>query len=453
MRCGARAWLFGAASLWAPSAYAAPPEPVRLNYRAAASCPSEGAFFAQMQARSARVRRASPGEDTPTLEIVIAPEGERFVGRFVLRERERASRARRVSAKGCEDVASALALIASLAIDPNADATPAPPGTGLPSPPLAAAPGAGPPSPPPSTAPSAGISSPPPSTAPSAGISSPPPPAPSSVRGAAMVVVPPGRARVTPPSPPPSPSPKARAGRGVASGATSPNAGRPAAAPGGPSALQTAAVAPDTEPPLRVPDAAGSPGARAGRDGATGAKRGERAMATNASAGHAWLIGGAVDALGVGTGTVAPRLGARAGIAWGNGPLLYATASVAPTEARVTEGRIRLLWLTGAATACPLSWRPTASLALAPCAHVEAGALRASGRSVPSPTSTTRPWVAGGALLRLELKVTKRLLVDAQAGLAASFVRDSFYFLPTVEIYRPPAALTWGGIGAWVRFP
>jgi hypothetical protein len=98
-------------------------EPIRVQYRAPESCPDAAWFEAQILARTQRVRLAAMGEPARTIDVAIE-EGERTVGRLSIRGRDDAVTKREVAGDDCNEVASALALVTALVVDPDAVATP-----------------------------------------------------------------------------------------------------------------------------------------------------------------------------------------------------------------------------------------------------------------------------------------------------------------------------------------
>jgi hypothetical protein len=378
MRSAAGACLFGAILLVPRGGRADDREPVRVEFRAPAACPDEAAFFAQMQARTARVRRAAPGEDARVYDVTIVAEARGFVGRLVLHERARTSHARQVAASECADVIVALALIGALAVDPNADSAPIPL-----------------------------------------------PPAPSG-----------------PPAPPAGTPPAATTSSAAAARSETPAASTPEASPVASAAGSEARATPEAAPSS----------AASARPGPVPGKERPAPRASSETAATEWLVGVAFDALAAGTGTAAPHLGGRVGVRWPSGFSVDATLGAATSQDAVAAGSAHLLWITASIAACPVRWHIVDALALAPCADVDAGALRVTGDGVPNPTAQTRPWFAAGGLARLELPVGELAMIDAQAGVAAPLVRDTFYFLPATDAFRPPAIVGWAGIGMGARF-
>lgn len=95
---------------------------------AAAACPDRGAFIHEIQRRS-QVAKPVGKEEQPQVVLVvdIKAQGKKVTGKLHITEGLKASE-RLVTGVTCNEVASALALIAALTIDPNAEsiATPKP---------------------------------------------------------------------------------------------------------------------------------------------------------------------------------------------------------------------------------------------------------------------------------------------------------------------------------------
>lgn len=99
----------------------AQPEAVKLDYREGAKCGGADAFVSQVMARSPRVRFANAGESASRSMIVaIEPHGARMVGRVELREADGTTTERSVTGASCEDVISAVGLVAAITLDPLA---------------------------------------------------------------------------------------------------------------------------------------------------------------------------------------------------------------------------------------------------------------------------------------------------------------------------------------------
>jgi hypothetical protein len=132
---------------------------VRLELRSPAGCGSVGQFEEQVRRRTTRIRLTTEAEIARALVIVLKPAARGTVrGTATVIEPDGTQRARKLSAKSCDEAIAALALIAVVTLDPEALLAP---------PPDESAP---PPEPPPSA-------EPPPTPAP-APAPAPPPPAP-----------------------------------------------------------------------------------------------------------------------------------------------------------------------------------------------------------------------------------------------------------------------------------
>lgn len=95
-------------------------EDVVLDYAVPAGCPSREHFESQVIARTALVRFVQTPRSGRFFSVYVESNSTGPVGRLTTgRDREVGS-AREVSSQSCEDVIAALALIAALAVDPNA---------------------------------------------------------------------------------------------------------------------------------------------------------------------------------------------------------------------------------------------------------------------------------------------------------------------------------------------
>ncbi len=102
----------------------APSEPLVVEYHAAAACPSEDFFTAQLLARTTRIRLVPAGAPARRAIVTLDLEGSLPLGRLVIQEIDGAESVREVTGDACREVVAALALIAALSVDPNAVTTP-----------------------------------------------------------------------------------------------------------------------------------------------------------------------------------------------------------------------------------------------------------------------------------------------------------------------------------------
>jgi hypothetical protein len=100
--------------------------PVRLSYTAPGDCADEHGFFDQVAARTQRVRLADASEPATALVVSIRVVPGGLAGRLELRGDEGTTSAREVKAASCDQVVAALAIMAALAIDPDASTEPLP---------------------------------------------------------------------------------------------------------------------------------------------------------------------------------------------------------------------------------------------------------------------------------------------------------------------------------------
>jgi hypothetical protein len=120
-----------------------PREPIRLAYRSEGLCPSGEQFFSDVRARTDKIRPATGSELARTLNVEVEEGPSESRGSLSMAGTDgTTSSTRTVRAKTCRDVMTALALVAALAIDPEARTSPLSP--------LVASADAGPPLVPPS---------------------------------------------------------------------------------------------------------------------------------------------------------------------------------------------------------------------------------------------------------------------------------------------------------------
>jgi hypothetical protein len=102
----------------APLALAQTGETVHVDYEAPHGCPDVAQFMNEVHARSPRIRFADDG--TRALSVRLTQTLGRVSGQFTLRDADGTARQRTVTGSQCAEVVSGLALIAAVAIDPNA---------------------------------------------------------------------------------------------------------------------------------------------------------------------------------------------------------------------------------------------------------------------------------------------------------------------------------------------
>jgi hypothetical protein len=118
----------GIAFAAAPASAQTTPEAIRLEYSAfAEECPDAGAFFDRMRARTA-VTPANADESARTFRVLVAPRGAAIEATLEVIAIDGTSSARSLAGPSCDEVVSAAALVAALAIEEHAGsrAIPAP---------------------------------------------------------------------------------------------------------------------------------------------------------------------------------------------------------------------------------------------------------------------------------------------------------------------------------------
>ncbi|HWP05231.1 MAG TPA: hypothetical protein VNN72_05790 [Polyangiaceae bacterium] len=113
--------------------------------------------------------------------------------------------------------------------------------------------------------------------------------------------------------------------------------------------------------------------------------------------------------------------------------LLYARHTV---EADAGAGSLTLT--RGRLDACLRHPVVAPPLWVAGCGAFEGGVLAASGRGITPVASETRPWLAGGPAVRLELVPTPHLRLEAAGNVLFPLVRDRFYLYENATLRETP---------------
>lgn len=95
-------------------------EPLRLEYRASATCDDEQQFFAALRARAPRARLARSNEPARVFSVEIEQGAHHTRARLIIREPNGQRTVRDLETKDCREAVDALALVAALAVDPQA---------------------------------------------------------------------------------------------------------------------------------------------------------------------------------------------------------------------------------------------------------------------------------------------------------------------------------------------
>ncbi len=96
-------------------------ETIRVSYDAPELCPAESEFESEMRARTAKV---AFGEDGRAFDVSVETGESGFVGRLAITEPDGTRNDQSLDGADCTEVVSGLALIAALAVDPEASTVP-----------------------------------------------------------------------------------------------------------------------------------------------------------------------------------------------------------------------------------------------------------------------------------------------------------------------------------------
>lgn len=92
-------------------------QPIRFDYVVPDGCPSEASFVERVRARTERARTAKPEEDAITFAVRVTTQGATKVARVEFTDARSVPVSRSVSGSSCEEVVSAIALVAAIAIE------------------------------------------------------------------------------------------------------------------------------------------------------------------------------------------------------------------------------------------------------------------------------------------------------------------------------------------------
>lgn len=169
----------------------------------------------------------------------------------------------------------------------------------------------------------------------------------------------------------------------------------------------------------------------------------------------AWSVG--VDALALTPIAPSPALGGAAFVEVArdaSGPLVRLAAIFAGRDVAIsTGGSARFRYGAARLEGCPLRVLAGASVALAPCAGLELGALRGDGSGLPTSHGETRFFSALEGAARATWAVASPVSVEASIGVVAPLVRDTFVVdAPRTLVHTPPAVGATLSLGVLARF-
>ena len=117
-----------------------------------------------------------------------------------------------------------------------------------------------------------------------------------------------------------------------------------------------------------------------------------------------------------------------------------------PASVSLPVGQVSTSLLVASLVPCA-HWR-----LLAACGLVTAGVLRAAGHGLVDERQVSDPWVALGARVAAEMRVTSRLFVTAHADVATPLVETELK-VGGADLWTPPPVSFLGGLGLAVAFP
>jgi hypothetical protein len=117
-----------------------------------------------------------------------------------------------------------------------------------------------------------------------------------------------------------------------------------------------------------------------------------------------------------------------------------------PASVSLPVGQVSTSLLVASLVPCA-HWR-----ILAACGLVTAGVLRAAGHGLVDERQVSDPWVALGARVAVEMRVTSRLFATAHADVATPLVETELK-VGGDDVWTPPPVSFLGGLGLAVAFP
>jgi hypothetical protein len=380
-------------------------EPVRVDFHAPLRCSDGQRFWAEVRARTARVRLARTDEDVRTFDVRLTRAGGKVLGELVILDPRSLTTHRTVSGESCDAVVSVLALVAALAVDPMASTGPI------------GADGA---------APTGAGSSPKTAT---------PAPAPIPAPAASS----PAAAPASSPAPPPGPAP-------VPFPASSSPASAPATSPASP---------PDSLSPQATAETAVQPAVNPDTNTRPAASTREHAPASPAR--RRIAVGLNLAAFGAAAPNPIAEASIFADLTLGERPILAPSFRLAvhrtlDTSIGANGGNATIDWTYGRADICPLRYAFNGELDVRPCVLGDVGALAASGVAAHT-QSVIRPWAAVGGLARFSWTIARVLRVELDGGLELPIIRETYFFQPTSYVYQAPLLAGMASLGVGVLFP
>lgn len=102
---------------------------------------------------------------------------------------------------------------------------------------------------------------------------------------------------------------------------------------------------------------------------------------------------------------------------------------------------------------CPFRVRPSRTVRISPCLAFDVGRLEAAGVSLKPAETVHRPWVAPGAVARLEWHIVNALVVEVGGELFVPLERDRFFVDQDTTLHRTPSVAGGAEAAVSASFP
>jgi hypothetical protein len=165
-------------------------------------------------------------------------------------------------------------------------------------------------------------------------------------------------------------------------------------------------------------------------------------------------VGVALEAHGLGQLVLGRSVWMEGWRASGLAPSLRLRLAQTRTFTVEPEGRPAFFALTTAAfEGCVTAWSTSRDvLQLRPCVAAAVGALEGASSAFGPARATTRPWASLGGRIQTRWSFWGPLALELGLGLTLPLVRDDFFFLPRIDVYRAPAVVLLGDVGIGTTF-
>jgi hypothetical protein len=123
------------------------------------------------------------------------------------------------------------------------------------------------------------------------------------------------------------------------------------------------------------------------------------------------------------------------------------------TEVPAAAGKAEFLLWSARLEGCPAHLRAARPLWISACLSFDFGELTATGYGITPSEQVSRPWLAPGAITRLEVRLFDALALEVASEIMFPLVRDRFFVGTDETLHRTPAVAGGGAMGVGVRLP